>query len=253
MALTREVLFESIKSTLGGSDVDVELGDRDLERGSNAASQLLARFFPQRGHHVIGVASTVSKYLIDVANIVGVLDVVPFETAGRLEHFPYATSYIDRTLEQGHMEDRSQVFQDFPEWHWQFEAEEVEISPSETEVQNRAYLYINLSESTFTDVFLRRPTHVDVLFAWYIEPSDDKYVGLPRLPFDQEEWFVDYATARCREILGDKRNKFGGIPGPDGQTFQIDGDGQIQRARDDMRRLREDLQARARQLPFLYD
>jgi len=244
---TLAAIRKTVEDDLGFGRVDVELDNRHFTRGLDAALKALARWFPMYGYQVLPVNPGGTKYKVTAANIIGVLSCTFFNGGPRFEEAPYYTRWVDRLLELGDMSDNQKVFQDQPEWHWQFENTGVDNA-------QECWLYTSFTRSSFVDTFARLPSHVCVQFAWYIEPSDNNLVGVPMLPMDLRQWVEDYTVAKCRTILGEIRNKFGGSPGSSDESLMPnDGSEQIQRGEDAMKRLTDDLNARRRQAPLLID
>jgi hypothetical protein len=240
-------LRQNVSLNLGDGRVDVELNNHHFQRGLDAALKALARHYPQHGYQVISVSFGSLKYKLTARNILGVLDCTPFNSGPRFEEAPYYTRWVDRMMELGDMQDTQRVFGDKPDWHAQWE--------TDTQTNERAmWVYVHFTRSSFVDTFARTPTAACVQFAWYIEASDDLQVGVRQIPYDFRQWVEDFATAKCRTILGDIRGKFAGIPGAaDGSMLPNDANGQIQRGERDMGRLMSDLEERRRQLPIMID
>jgi hypothetical protein len=245
-------LFENLQATIttnlgGNGGVAVELTEDHYRRGIDAALKLLCRYRPMHGYQVVQVAQGGNKYVLTARNIVGVLDCSFFNSGSRLEYAPYYSRWVDRNIERGEMKEAQRAFDDKPEWFAQTE-------PNADTGEDDWLIYTTITQSSFVDTFARLPNCMAVQFAWYVEPTDDKQVGLNRIPVDMRQWVEDYATARCRMILGDIRNKFGGIPGAvDGSTLKNDGGQQIERAEQTCRELEADLKSRQRQSPLLID
>lgn len=238
---------EIIGQNLGYGVIDVELNREHYARAIDAAFKILARWYPSHGYQVISAVPGGYKYQLTPKNILGVLDATFMNSGPRFEEAPYYVRWVDRSMELADMRDTQHVFGDQPDWHWQFEPDPI------TGLQ-MAWLYTTFGRSSFVDTFARIPDIVCVQFAWAFEASDDPAVGVNAVPFDMRQWVEDYATARCRMILGDIRGKFGGVPGQgDNSVMPTDAGSQIQRAVDDMKRLEEDLKDRRRQAPLLID
>lgn len=251
MAYDLASLRETISANLGEGAVSVELQEHHYERGIDAALKLLNRCIPMHGYKVIPVAFGGNKYILDIPNMINVVDVTFFNSGGRFEEAPYYIRYADRSAELGDMKSTQRVFNDTPMWSAQ---PEVVIPPGETEPREVWYLYTNFTYSSFVDTFARLPNMAAVEFVWEISANDDPYVGVSRIPRDLRQWVEDYATARCRAILGDIRGKFLGIPGAaDGSLLRNDGSAQVARAEQAIAILERDIQYRRRQVPLVID
>jgi hypothetical protein len=232
---------------LGDGRSDIELDAAHFDRALDAALKAMSRYLPQHGYVVIPVNPGGNKYKLVIRNLLGVLNCEVFTGGIRLEEAPYYTRWVDRMLELGDMEQTQRVFGDQPEWHWQMEVDPVTYA-------EEAWLYVQFTRSSFTDTFARIPTHACVQFAWHIEPTDDRAVGVCRIPYDMRQWVEDFATAKCRTILGEIRGKFGGVPGQsDESVMPGDGAAQVARGEAAMAALMEDLRLRRRQMPLTID
>ncbi len=237
----------AVTANLGGGRVDLELDEAHFTRSVDAAVKAMARHFPMHGYQVLPISPGGIRIQLTMQNLLGVLACDFFIGGLRLEEAPYYTRWVDRMIELGDMKDTQRVFGDQPEWHWQ-----TEVNPSTLAEEH--WLYVHTTRSSFMDTFARIPSHVCVQFAWYVSPSDDRMVGVRRIPFDMRQWVEDYATAKCRTILGDIRGKYRGVPGmSDESVLPNDGAELVQRGERDMQRLEEDLRMRKRQAPLLID
>lgn len=235
-----------VSENLGKGVVDVELNPEHYVRGIDAALKILSRWLPQYGYQVYSAVTGGAKYKITARNVIDVVDVSFFNSGLRFEEAPYYTRWSDRSIELGDMHSTQRVFGDEPEWT---SLREVNQATGDDDL----YVYAHFTMSSFVDTFARIPTHFCARFAWFLDPTDDKNVGVNRIPQDLRQWVEDYATARCRSMLGDARGKFGGNPGADdGALLPNDGGMQVQRAQLDMDRLEKDLQNRQRQMPLLW-
>lgn len=246
MAYTVEDLTANIRLNLGGDGgVALELGEGHYTRSIDAALKMLCRYRPMHGYQVMQVDKGGNKYVLQARNVTGVLDCAFFNSGSRLEYAPYYTRWVDRNIERGEMKENQRAFDDLPEWYAQTE-------PNLDSGEDEWLIYTTITQSSFVDTFARLPNCMAVQFAWYIEPTNDKMVGVNRIQPDMRQWVEDYATARCRMILGDIRNKFGGIPGAmDGSTLKNDGAQQVARAEQKCRELEDDLKSRMRQSPLI--
>lgn len=248
MGTTLAALKEVIQSSLGAGARSVELTDGHLNRGITQALRLLGRHLPEKGFTVLPVTTTVQKYLLDKANIVGVQEVVFFNNAQRLIMYPYPDSSVDQYLLMGQLKEQQKTWGDMPEWEWLFDTDATDGD------KEKCYILTHFTLDSFRDRLGRIPTHMAVTYNWHLSASDDKKVGLPRLKHDNVDWVERYATEVCRQILGDVRGKFGGIPGPnDGELLVNDGRDLVTRATQEIRLLEEDLRGRMRQLPPVFD
>lgn len=246
--LSLPVLRRAIQINLGYGKVELELLIEHLDRAIEAAYECIARYYPMHGWWGFPYSYQVQKYKIPKPNIVGVLNVEFGNSGSRLEEAPYYLRWVDRMMELGDMYDAQKWFNDAIEW------EEIPEMNDEDPPQEERWLYIHSTQSTFIDTFARLPNYASCQFAWHIEATDDSEVGVGRTRPDMVQWVKDYATARARVILGDVRNKFGGIVGPnEGEILPLDGATQVERAEEKIEKLEEDLANRRRQLPMIVE
>lgn len=244
MGTTKAKMKETILGELGLSGRAVELRDPDIDRAVTAALRKIAHAHPQLDYTSIPISVSVQKYLLNVPNIVGVRDVAFYNNGGRFTAYPYPDAAIDHRLIMSQMKVQEKEYGDWPAWDFNIEAD----GPSGSETE-KGYLYIYFNSDSFLDRAGRIPNYVSVEYLWALEYSDDKLKGLPRVRPDWQDWVDNYSIAIARRILGGIRNKFKGIPGPDGQPMGIDGDALIEQGTREKKELEEDLQQRSRQLP----
>lgn len=244
---TLDAITEIIKRNLGGGRVHVELMNEHYVRGIDAALKMLSRYRPEWGYQVIPVVYGGNKTLFTAKNLIGVIDVRFFHSNARFEEAPYYTRWTDRSMELADMKDTQRVFGDQPEWDVLREVNPV------TEVEE-TYIYTHFTRSAFVDTFMHIPARACVQFTWHFDASNDPHVGVSRISYDMRQWVEDYATAHCRQILGQIRSKFSGVPGAtDASLLPNDGRNQIEMAREDLERLEADMVKRQRQLPLIFD
>lgn len=247
MGLTKQQLIDTITSRLGGSQRRLELKPTDFDSCIAAALKVLARYFPQHGFVVIPVSVYQQKYVVPAANCLGVLDVTFFNNGGRFTYYPYPDASVDHALIMGQMKEQEKTYGDLPEWDAMSETD-----PDDSD-KEKVYVYVHFDSDSFLDRAGRIPTHISVKYAWHIEPSDDKKVGLPRIRYDWQEWVENYAIAEAKRTLGKARDKFKGIPGPDGNPLPVDGADLIREGDQERAELVADIKLRQRQMPLIID
>lgn len=248
MGTTLAAMQTAITTRLGSTGRAVELTNGDFAMVIASALKVLARYHPMNHYIAMPISVGVSKYHLNVPNLLGVLDVTFYNNGGRFTAFPYPDAAIDQELILGEMKIQEKVYGSLPEWEFVFDTD---AAAADVE---KGYLLIYFNADSFVDRAGRIPTHMSVKYAWHIEASDDKKVGLPRLRYDWQEWVEKYATAEARRVLGTIRSKFKGLPGPgEGEVLGIDGDDLIARADQEVKDLIADIESRQRQLPILID
>lgn len=101
------------------------------------------------------------------------------------------------------------------DWEWDPDSKKILLTPGPTRTRQAAYEY-----------------NADI-------------TKLDELKAVHQNWVLDYALAIAKEMLGRVRGKFQGVPGHD-LPLNMDHDSLLSEAREDMRRLEEELQAKAR-------
>lgn len=245
-----------VNRRLGSSSLNVEIDDEDINIILEEALGLINRYVPRDRCVLLSAASSQKRYVINHRGLIGVKSVRFMNTSqltGDISENPFLdtdltslTSINDtqNILSSYHLglamaEDRRRLFSSDPVWDaaWEF---------NETTRLNEYALYIDLPDD-------ETAYKVTYEYSYKYEISDDQEAGITTLTPDLESWLRKYVVAACRELLGDIRNKFGGIPLPDGagSAGPIDGERQIERGREDMRSLEEDLKKMRKQLPPL--
>lgn len=248
MGTTKAKMKSLIDSKLGASGRAVELREEDYATAVSAALKMLARWHPMISFKVIPISTGVQKYDLGVPNVLGVRDLTFFNNGGRFTAYPYPDASVDHILILSQLKMQEKAYGDLPQWEFQMEA----IGDADTAVET-GFIYIYMNSDSFLDRAGRIPTHISVEYLSYIEYSDSKTVGLPRLRYDWQEWVDKYAVAEAKKILGGIRDKFKGIPGPDGNALSINGESLIEQGEREITALTEDISQRARQLPILID
>lgn len=251
-SLTEENLVEEIKLVLGGSSIEVELTDKDILLAARRTLRVYNRFLPFQGRAKLAVTATQKKYRLDNlhADLIGLVD-VDFITdqiaPSTVDPFdPYYASpmlglgsadqtFGDITQQRMYSEDVSRVVGSEPEWHGQWERVLVSTGPDVYEQQ--FFAYVDIVRSTVQCSYTYNSRYAD---------TDDPSTGRLAIPDGDTQWFLDYTTALCKQVLARVTGKHGGVVGPDGQTDQTDASDLRQEAKDDLERLEADIKLRRR-------
>lgn len=258
--LTIAELRADVRRRLGGSKLCVELIDSDIDSAITNALAQLTRYVPGESLAALtNASSTQKRYVVNQRLLVGVTDVYfmdPNQVHDEISDNPFlnvnlagyinisGSEYIGEAagsevyLQLGYFEDLRRFLSSAPEWQglWEY-------NPATNKREYAVYVDI---PTGFVEYW------VSYRYTWAYEGSDAQDRGLPSIPPTFEAWVRDYVRAEAREILGDVRNKFGGIPQADGGVSETDGERQIERAREDKEKLLEDLTGRQRQIPAIY-
>ena len=230
-----------INTRLGYSGVAVELCDADYTSVLTNAIRQINRNVPMRGRSALVVSESVKKYRIDDKHpgLRGVTS-VQFVDNRLLAHSidPFDPWYNDRFFGVGgdtigeyvqtlqYMEMSREVTGADPDWTPGWEGREF-------------YLYIDI----------HRPMNCMYIYTWGVTPDDDPDTGIQLLPEGVIDWVLDYATASAKIILARIRDKFRGVPQPDGNVLETDASTILEEGREDQTRLMEDIKKRRRPLP----
>jgi len=252
-------ITESVYRRLGSGDttnslgVEVELSASDVLEAISNTCAAYSRFRPRRGYGVLTNASpTTSRYSLTsvVPNIVEVVDVNfisafpsmapdPFDyqingVLGLANYDTTGTSDLMRYLMA--FKDGEIIFSTRPSYRT---ALEYNASLGRDEL----IMYCKLPMGT--------RYYVGYAFTWAITP-DDTATGLSRLPPNEDDWFLNYTVATCKEMLGRIRGKFGGITNDSDGTSDVDGRQLLQEGMDEREKLTAALmRRRAPALPVI--
>ena len=237
--LTQTQIREETLSRLGGSRVEIELDQKDLDLAVKEAVRVYSRHQPGTRWSSLNAAPAQKRYVLDVAEhpgIVGVLD-VQFVTRrvdpSAVDVFdPYDNvvggllvgneSFGDITQRRIYMEDATRVVSAESEWRY-------------TQEGSDHVLYVDV---------IRTPTLTSYVWAWHYTPDDDADTGMLKIPNADVDWILDYVEARSMLTLGRVRRKFGGIPNAEGGVDEIDGQTFVDEANTKLEQLREQIEQR---------
>lgn len=247
-------LREYILIELGGGVVEVELTDEQMDAGIRKAIHLINRKLPGHGHGSINLSQGTKRYVIDQDKYPGFMDMLEvsfinsseINVAHSVEN-PFAPAITDIDIEDApsmelgimYRQDAKKVFSAEPEWIGKWEIVNGE----------RVYaLYVDLPEYS-TSYYL---CGFEYAYAYTFDESP--LTGVGTIPASLEQWVEDYAIAKAKIILGGRiRDKYKGIPTPDGSDLQIDGEQLLQEGINEKENLEDDLDLMQRQLPPLIE
>jgi len=250
MRLQRAQLRETVREELGEGGVQVELEDAHIDRAIAGACNTYNRYLPPYRHGSVEVTGSTKKYEIDHPGIVEILDVQflrkdrlrdldlenPFVLGQMVESFETSASVYHQGL--GYMEDARAVYSSEPTWTSQWE----QVAPDSDGIPGQVlYLYVDIPTSNLWEC--------SYMYAIHVTPDDATDTGLHLIPVGHIQWFEEYTTARAKIILGRIRDKFKGIPLPDGGSGELDGMDLISEGKEEVRELIEDIRSMARQMP----
>jgi hypothetical protein len=247
-SLTRAKILDEVTTMLGGSTVDVELIEKDVEKCVRDALRQYNHNLPMRSRKAIPVTATQKRYVIAHPGLEGVTEVEFVDAsqvnAGTIDPFTVigqnaaqsmlaapGTTYgaVEQMLAAS--EDYRKIASAEPEWYGQWEF---------TNPAGEYALYIDLpSSGTF---------YVAYTYAWHISPDENPGTGLQIVPNEDVDWVLEYVLCRAKQILGRKRGKFQGITNPDGGSDPTDSNELIAEGREDQVRLEEVMLKRRRPL-----
>lgn len=248
---------------LGGSALTVEINSCDIDAVVEEGMDAINQHLPGRAWDSISASPSQKRYVITQRLIIDIVDVQfmnPLQATGRLAENPFMNAnfnmggnapgdltwvpgHTDRRLTEYFMtlatsEDSAKMFSDFPiyETDWEY---------NESTGDREFVLYLDIPEDL-------PEYYVSYEYLYRREVSDSNDRGFPTLGPGLENWLKRYTVAGCRELMGDIRNKFHGIPGPETLSAgEVDGADQIQRGREDKERLLDELRGMNRQMPLV--
>ena len=243
--LTPKYVKETIITTLGGSDVAVELTSTDLDVCIKEAVRRYSRMNPLKNREARQVApAAISAFELKPY----CRDVVDVEISNPIQNFEVMSS---------------QEFNLFNSWHLinagystgLSKADEYQLTLIWREMTSKIYsldpdYYIDEDiqfDETSDDVTATKPrcihffnpTGLSFKCSW-IEVADRP---LEKVTSRDEDWVLDYSLAHAKEILGRKRGKFRTLPVA-GQPLELDGIALLEEAKQEKLELNEELRQR---------
>lgn len=235
---------EWVRRKLGASKVQIEAETEDIRECLKQALAVYNRNRPQRSNCALAVTSTQKRYEIDHEGLQGVVNVNFVRksvTQGVVDPFdPYSTHRVPFTTrsgltfgeyaqQQSYQEDSRRIVSSEPEWHGEWDR-----------TDGKYYLYIDILPGIGYDVSYE--------YTWHVTLSWDTPTGMNWIPDGDVDWIRAYTLACFKETLGRIRGKYHGIPMPDGSDEENDYAELIQEGRDDLERLKEEIESRRRPL-----
>ena len=241
--LTLENIKEEVEISLGGTDIEVELQEKDYEKVIKDAVRLYNRHRPRRGNAALAVTTAQKKYgPLAHPGLHGIMSVnfVENRTRSGVDAF----DSLGRTMTQGLTTAGGDTFGSVEQQLVHIEQGR-NITSSETEWKGAwegldYYLYVDISQSNLLCSYE---------YTWHVTPNDSVTTGMKFIDDADVEWVLDYVKARAKEIVALKRRKFGGVTNPEGSQDPIDASEMMQEAREDLERLKIEIESRRRPLP----
>jgi len=249
--LTLDYIEEEIRGELGGSIVDVELARTDVSRVVRAAIRLYNRTCPVRSRVALTITQAQKKYEITHTNLRGLTEVEFIGPRAEYEGLfdpmtwdsptgiPMSTDTYGAIMARfQYLEHARTLMSAEPEWTAQWEGD------------GKYYLYISIAN--VEPVIITELGATQYLccytYTWGVTPDDVAATGLLQIPVSDIDWVVDYCVAQAKITLGRGLRKHGGVPMPDGGSEQTDGEQLVTEGREDLERLRTELNSRRRPL-----
>lgn len=246
-SLTKAKILDEVKIMLGGTSVEVELIENDVEKCVRDALRVFNHNLPMRSRKALAVTSSQKRYVLAHSQLEGVTEVEfvsrdvanglidPFNTLGTVmtagTQAAPGTPYSALLQQQFHTEDIREMTSSEPEWLGQWE----------THVDPAVY-------ALYVDVPPGGAYHVAYTYAWHVTPDNAVATGMQLLPNEDCDWVMEYILARAKQILARKLGKFGGVTNPDGAPDPTDSMEMKQEGREDQLRLEESILKRRRPL-----
>jgi hypothetical protein len=248
--LTVKEIGEEVRTLLGSSGVDVEVGEKDILEGIKQALRLYNRRRPVRRRVALAVTSAQKKYEIDHPELLGIVD-ADFLTRQHEIDDPFDPFFNTRVagLRTGltltgdtfgeydqklqYIEQARRIASSEPEWFAQWEEDPADVNLS------KYFIYVDIS--TF-------PTQMSYTYTFRVTPDNAPSTGMQFIPHGDVEWVISYVLAHVMIILGRIRVKHGGVVGPDGGVQEIDGRELITEGQEALTQLKEEINSRRRPL-----
>ena len=261
-ALSEDRIIRRVESRLGGGGVTIEMTPDDWKTSIEDALEVYGRKRPARRFARVDAVTSTRRYLlydanattpvfprIDAPQVAGVLH-VHFITRrtqpSQVDPFdPFDTALAGITLGSGSGETFAEIYQRLA-----YTEDAARVVDSEPEYEavwdgDLLYLYLDIVRSHVQTV-------VEYSAYWTNDPADT-VTNMNRIPQGDVDWFMDYIEALASIKVGRKRNKFGGVPNPEGGVDQTDGADLISQGIADKERLEGVLRGRRRPLPPLLE
>lgn len=238
--LTFDNIRDEMMVELGGTSLDVELDEADVEKCIKDTIRVYNRHRPGRDHKKLDITTSTVRYELDPATHKGIQGVVrvdfvektnftgdpfdPFYYNG-LGLTPQGDTFGEYETKRQYIETARRIGSVEPEWEQRVEG-------------GKVVLYIKIDA----------PYWCMYTYTFHFTPDVDPDTGMLKIPSGDVDWFMRYASACAKKIVGRKRSKFGGILIPDGATAETDGRDMKDEATQEFEKLLEEIKRRRRPL-----
>lgn len=264
--VTVSELRQYVRTQLGGSELDIELSDGDIDACMGDALREFHRVHPMIGANVLSSVSADQKQIIQGGrgrvtrfwiNHKGIADVFDVHFLRKLQFTdfigienPFYLDAVTRAFQGGtsgdylsdlsYLKQAKKIFSSLPEWRadWIYDTDEK---------RQRLSLFIDVSSLGVSFEYY----DICYFFFYALEASDSPENGIGTINTEYEQWFRDYTVARAMQILGRKLRKYQGIPSPFGGSIMMDGEALRSEGKEEELRLRDDARQFRRPLPIL--
>jgi len=238
--LTFDNIRDEINTGLGGTSLDVELSEADVEKCIKDTIRLYNRNRPGREFKKLDITTTATRYELDPQTHKGIQGVVKVQfvektnfTGDPFDPFyynglgltPQGDTFSEYDQKRQYIEMARRIGSVEPDWQQRVE-------------DGKVVLYISINA----------PYWCMYTYTFHYTPDTDPVTGMLMVPGGDVEWFMRFATACAKDIVGRKRSKFGGILIPDGATAETDGRDMKEEAKEEFLALREEIKKRRRPL-----
>lgn len=222
-ALSADVLREDLRTLLGGSQIDIEIADADVDLMATRTLRVYNRFLPFRGVAKLVVTPAQKRYRVDNlhSGLLGVSDVQfvnsrvgasvvdpfdPYYSNALLGSTSADETFGDIAQRRSYSEDASRIVGSEPEWMGQWERVGSALEYA---------LYVDVSRDSYSCSYTFTAKYAD---------SDDPALGRLAIPETDVDWFLNYMAALGKQHLARVRGKHGGVLTPEGSTDTTDAD-----------------------------
>lgn len=240
--LTLASIRAYVRTKLGGSSIDVELADGDIDVCLQDSVRAYNRVRPRKAHKALTVTPSVKKYKVDDAHVgfIGVSNVQMIRDRSNIPNpFDPMTQNVAQVFTGSTDSTIGQVGQALTYFK---DAENIASAETEWSAQQEDdgyYLYIDV---------VREGYLVSMEYTWGVTPDDNSASGLKFIDSGDCDWIFKYTLAGSKAILGRMLGKFGGIPGAEGNE-EVDAADLKAQADAEIEKLEEVLKLRRRPLP----
>lgn len=236
--LTKRGLYDYVRNTLGSGSVEVELRDQHIDAAIDAAISAVNMYHPVKrwimlptldvGRYVFPTQAvpttpvdlTTTPYLLNVPGVQSVLrleGVRERPTGNQIDLFDPLIYIAGGISNMNGLAEYTNGLMYLNEARKRLNA----IAEFRTQKE-----YDETLQQPVLALYFSVPRIFRYLYAAEVAmdttPDDNPRTGMLYIPSGINEWVLKYVLAHCQYTLGRILGKFGGLPGPNGETLPLD-------------------------------